>query len=114
MCSIIGRLTVTKYDGNMRKINNESIRECLPDWEDMISNQMMNALTKIGRDWCRVYRSSCKRFSLCVVEGSNLNDPDTGRGWKLTIDNSRNESLGTISVEYIEQVIQLMDMYKDY
>jgi hypothetical protein len=50
---------------------------------------------------------------LCTTQNTNLTD-ETGIGWKLLVDNSKMESLGSLSVEYIEQVEQVMDLYGGY
>ena len=56
------------------------------------------------------YCSPDKRFVVQPDNYSNL-----GRdAWHLHIDNSDMCSIGGVSVEYIEQIQALMEIYKDY
>lgn len=60
------------------------------------------------------YRSPCKRYVLQSTEWNNMCDPVTGWGWNLHIDNRDMCSLASCDVEFIEQVKQIMEIYKDY
>lgn len=60
-----------------------------------------------------IYKSPDGRYELNYWEEANLHD-DTGYGWMILIDNSRNESLACCDVEYIEQIFALIDIYKNY
>ena len=56
------------------------------------------------------YCSPDRRFVVQPDKDSNL-----GRdAWHLHIDNSDMCSIGNVSVEYIEQIQALMEIYKDY
>lgn len=59
------------------------------------------------------YKSSDGRFTLSYTDYVNLCD-GSGFGWNLHVDNSDFETLANCSVEYIEQVNQIMEIYKNY
>ena len=59
------------------------------------------------------YKSSDGRFTLSYTDYVNLCD-GSGFGWNLHVDNSDFETLANCSVEYIEQVYQIMEIYKNY
>ena len=52
-------------------------------------------------------------FVLSYTDYVNLSD-ESGFGWNLRVDNSKFEVLANCSVEYIEQVVAIMEIYKDY
>ena len=62
----------------------------------------------------KYYRSPCKRYVLQESEYSNLSDPHTGKGWNLHIDNSDMNSIGNVSVNYVEEVVQIIDIFEKY
>jgi hypothetical protein len=59
------------------------------------------------------YTSPCKRYVLTYDYNSNICD-ENGDGWNLHIDNSDMDSIGNVSVNYVEEVNQLMDIFKNY
>ena len=59
------------------------------------------------------YKSPDGRFTLSYTDYVNLPD-ETGFGWNLHVDNSDFETLANCSVEYIEQVIEIITIYKNY
>jgi hypothetical protein len=103
---------VTEVKEKMTPINAETIKEIL-DWEDVVPQSIKVSFSQKDMNWVQQYRSRCKRFCLCTTQNTNLTD-ETGIGWKLLVDNSKMESLGSLSVEYIEQVEQVMDLYGGY
>jgi hypothetical protein len=98
----------------MMRINTAAIKVYLADWEDTMDSLMKDILSENNMSWMEHYRSPCKRFSLCTTKNTNLPDPETGIGWNLHIDNSDMCTIGSLSVEFIEQVKQIMEIYKDY
>lgn len=56
------------------------------------------------------YCSPDKRFVIQPDKNSNMGHA----AWHLHIDNSDMYSIGAVSVEYIEQIQALMEIYKDY
>ena len=97
----------------MMKINEENIRLHLIGWEDYLPETIKESFHKSNMDWIQQWVSPCKRFCLSTTQASNLSD-ENGIGWNLHIDNSRMEGLGNISVETIEQVKCITELYKDY
>jgi hypothetical protein len=59
-----------------------------------------------------MYASPCKRYVLMPEQDSNI--ALDGDGWGLHIDNSDMSSIGGVSVVYIEQVLALVEIYKDF
>ena len=59
------------------------------------------------------YCSPCNRYVLTYDKQSNICD-ENGDGWNLHIDNSDMNSIGNLSVNYVEEVVQLIDIFKDY
>lgn len=59
------------------------------------------------------YKSPDGRFNLSYTDYVNLFD-ESGFGWNLHVDDSKFQTLANCSVEYIEQVITIMSLYKDY
>lgn len=59
------------------------------------------------------YKSPDGRFTLSYTDYVNILDA-SGFGWNLHVDNSDFETLANCSVEYIEQVNQIMELYKEY
>jgi hypothetical protein len=59
------------------------------------------------------YTSPCHRYVLTYDYESNICD-ENGDGWNLHIDNSDMNSIGNISVNYVEEVVQLIDIFKNY
>lgn len=57
-----------------------------------------------------IYASSDRRFVIQPDKNSNMGHA----AWHLHIDNSDMCSLGSVSVEYIEQILDIMKIYKDY
>ena len=59
------------------------------------------------------YKSQDGRFILSYTDYVNMFD-ESGFGWNLHVDNSDFETLANCCVEYIEQVNQIMELYKEY
>ena len=59
------------------------------------------------------YISPCKRYVLIQDKYSNICD-ESGVSWNLHIDNSDMDTIGNVSVNYVQEVLQLMDIFKDY
>lgn len=59
------------------------------------------------------YKSPDGRFILSYTDYVNLFD-ETGFGWNLHVDDSSFDTLANCSVEYIEQVNIIVDIYKNY
>ena len=59
------------------------------------------------------YKSPDGRFALSYTDYVNMLD-ESGVGWNLHVDNSDFETLANCSVEYIEQVNQIIELYKNY
>ena len=60
------------------------------------------------------YYSPCRRFVVTRCEEGNNISYCPEEAWSLHIDNSDMESIGCCDVEFIEQIIALMEIYKDY
>ena len=100
---------------NKTKINKESIEQILipTGWRNNISEEFMVHLRDANLEWMEEYKSPKGRYTLTKSTYSNLCD-ENGFGWNLHVDNSRMESLASCSVEYIEQIIAIMEIYKEY
>ena len=59
------------------------------------------------------YKSSDGRYTLSYTDYVNILD-DSGFGWNLHVDSSDHETLANCSVEYIEQVNQIIELYRKY
>lgn len=59
------------------------------------------------------YKSPDGRFNLSYTDYVNLSD-ESGFGWNLHVDNSDFETIANCDVEYIDQVIEIMAIYKNY
>lgn len=59
------------------------------------------------------YTSPCGRYVLTYDMFSNICD-ENGDGWNLHIDNSDMNSIGNVSVNYVEEVVKIMDIFKNY
>ena len=100
------------------KISHEVIKEFLIDkmnWQDDAFD-FTDALgiTDDGEKIIKhYYTSPCKRYLLTYDKHSNISD-ENGDGWNLHIDNSDMNTIGNISVNYVEEVVQLIDIFKDY
>lgn len=69
---------------------------------------------KIGNRIRYSYYSPCRRFVVTRCEDGNNISYRPEEAWSMHIDNSDMESLGCCDVEFIEQVIALMQIYKNY
>lgn len=98
----------------MMKINTAAIKVYLNGWEDTMDPALKTMLADNNMGWMEHYKSPCGRFTLITTKNTNLQDVNTGIGWNLHIDNSSFCTIGSLSVEYIEQVKQVMEIYKDY
>lgn len=59
------------------------------------------------------YKSPDGRFTLSYTDYVNLFD-ESGFGWNLHVEDSKYQTLANCSVEYIEQVNIIMEIYKNY
>lgn len=59
------------------------------------------------------YTSPCKRYLLTYDKHSNISD-ENGDGWNLHIDNSDMNSIGNVSVNYVQEILQIIEIFKDY
>jgi hypothetical protein len=78
-------------------------------WDDAYSVPDDNGEELIVHYYC----SPCNRYVLTRDSNSNICD-ETGVSWNLHIDNSDMDSIGNVSVNYVEEVNQLMDIFKNY
>lgn len=69
---------------------------------------------KIGNRTRYSYYSPCRRFIITRCEEGNNISYRPEEAWSMHIDNSDMESIGCCDVEFIEQVIALMQIYKNY
>ena len=60
------------------------------------------------------YHSPCRRFVVTRCEDGNNISYRPEEAWRLHIDNSDMESIGCCDVEFIEQILVLMEIYKNY
>ena len=98
----------------MMKISIEAIRVYLPDWKDSLEPSLKEMLGDNNMGWMEHYSSPCGRYKLNTTKNTNIPINGEGVGWNLHIDDSRMCTIGSLSVEYIEQVKQIMEIYKDY
>lgn len=89
------------------KITEDNIREFLIEGMGWYDDIWMNY------DDIHFYTSPCHRYVLTFDKNSNISD-ENGNGWNLHIDNSDMNSIGNVSVNYVEEVVQLIDIFKDY
>ena len=59
------------------------------------------------------YKSPCGRFELTRDPYSNI-ALDCDGGWSLHIDNSDMSSIGHVSVNYVNEVYDIIDIFKEY
>lgn len=59
------------------------------------------------------YKSPDGRFNLSYTDYVNLSD-ESGFGWNLHVDDSKFQTIANCAVEYIDQVIEIMTIYKNY
>ena len=59
------------------------------------------------------YKSPDGRFTLSYTDYVNLPD-ETGFGWNLHVDDSKFQTIANCTVEYIDQVIEIITIYKNY
>lgn len=111
---IIKRYLKTDWNDIMMRISEASIKAYLPDWEDVMEPYLKEMLADNKMEWLRQYRSPCKRYMLMTSNFVNMCDPKTGIGWNLHIDNSDMCTIGSVNVEFIEQVNQIIEIYKNY
>ena len=98
----------------MMRLSEESIKVYLPNWNDIMEPALKDMLAENKMSWLRQYRSPCKRYILMTTNFAKMCDPNTGIGWNLHIKNLELETIGSVNVEFIEQVNQLMEIYKNY
>ena len=95
------------------KLTHEVIREFFIDkmnwWDDTLT-----LCDDFGYETTvHYYTSPCHRYVLTYDMQSNICD-ENGDGWNLHIDNSDMNSIGNVSVNYVEEIVQLIDIFKDY
>jgi hypothetical protein len=95
------------------KITHKVIKEFFIDkmnwWDD--AYDVPNEDRKLST--VHYYTSPCHRYILTYDCESNISD-ENGDGWNLHIDNSDLSSIGNVSVNYVEEVVQLIDIFKNY
>lgn len=95
------------------KITEDIIREFFIEkmnwWDDAYSVPDDNGEELIVHYYC----SPCNRYVITRDSNSNICD-ETGVSWNLHIDNSDFDTIGNVSVNYVEEVVQLIDIFKDY
>ena len=89
------------------KITEDNIREFLIEGMGWYDDIWMNY------DDVHFYTSPCRRYVLTFDKNSNISD-ENGNGWNLHIDNSDMSSIGNVSVNYVEEIVQLIDIFKNY
>lgn len=97
----------------MMRISPEAIKVYLADWENDMDPYLKEIISENGMGWMERFKSSCGRYILMTTNISNMCD-STGIGWNLHINNSSNNQIGSVNVEFIEQVKQIIEIYKDY
>ena len=95
------------------KITHEVIKEFFIDkmnwWDDPLT-----LCDDFGyKTTVHYYTSPCHRYVLTYDMRSNICD-ENGDGWNLHIDNSDMNSIGNVSVNYVEEIVQLIDIFKNY
>lgn len=95
------------------RLSKETIQSKL-GWELSVDPAAQLYWESVGADWYSEYTSPCGRFILSTIEESNMPCRDCCYGWCLHMDNSDMETIGWTDVEYVEQVQQLVEMFKDY
>ena len=106
-----------KYESELKhkktKITKDIIQEFFIDkmnwWDDAFCVPDDNGEEFIEHS----YISPCKRYVLTQDKYSNICD-ESGISWNLHIDNSDMDTIGNVSVNYVQEVLQLMDIFKDY
>lgn len=78
-------------------------------WDDAYSVPDDNGEELIVHYYC----SPCNRYVITRDSNSNICD-ETGVSWNLHIDNSDFDTIGNVSVNYVEEVVQLIDIFKNY
>ena len=89
------------------KITEDNIREFLIEGMGWYDDILMNY------DDVHFYTSPCRRYVLTFDKNSNIRD-ENDNGWNLHIDNSDMDTIGNVSVNYVEEVVQLIDIFKYY
>lgn len=101
------------FTRNKTKITEDIIREFFIEkmnwWDDAYSVPDDNGEELI----VHYYNSPCNRYVITRDIYSNICD-ETGVSWNLHIDNSDFDTIGNVSVNYVEEVVQLIDIFKDY
>lgn len=98
---------------NKIKITEDIIKEFFIEkmnwWDDAYSVPDDNGEEFIVHYYC----SPCNRYVITRDMTSNICD-ENGNGWNLHIDNSDMDTIGNVSVNYVEEVVQLIDIFKNY
>ena len=96
------------------RISPEAIKVYLSDWKNDMDPILKDILSENKMQWMERFKSPCKRFILMTTNITHMCDASTGIGWNLHINNSDMNIIGSVNVEFIEQVKQLIEIYKDY
>ena len=95
------------------KITEDTIQEIFINkmnwWDDAYSVPDDNGEEFIVHYYC----SPCNRYVITRDMYSNICD-ETGVSWNLHIDNSDMDTIGNVSVNYVDEVIQIIDIFKNY
>ena len=97
----------------MMKINSAGINVYLQGWFDDMPEQLKEILSENKMGWMERFKSPCGRYVLMTTNITNMCDGN-GIGWNLHINNSNMKQIGSVNVEFIEQVKQIIEIYKDY
>ena len=96
------------------KISHEVIKEFFIDKMNWLDDTLTLCNDDFGYEiTIHYYTSPCRRYVLTFDKNSNISD-ENGNGWNLHIDNSDMSSIGNVSVNYVEEIVQLIDIFKNY
>ena len=98
----------------MMRISPEAIRVYLQGWQNDMPDQLKEILSENKMEWMERFKSPCGRYVLMTTNITNMCDPVTNIGWNLHICNSDIKQIGSVNVEFIEQVNQIIEIYKIY
>ena len=92
----------------MKEINKENLEAI-----GFHLDEKMTEMLKSGFDTHYEYYVSHDRRYVLQTSMNNMT-LENGWGWNLHIDNSDMSSIASCDVEYIEQILNLIAIYKDY
>ena len=79
-----------------------------------MDQNLKDILKENNMGWMERFKSPCGKYILMTTNFADICNPENGIGWNLHINNSSSNQIGSVNVEFIEQVKQLMEIYKDY